>query len=274
MKRARWVLVSLVWSIANSVQPALAQQAATNIEFVRIQPGEFTMGCIEGDSVCGPSESSLVWLEWRTHLTGEAAARSAAGPDEPPHHVRITKEFEIGKYEVTQAQWQSVMGSNPSSFKGANRPVERVSWNDIQAFLGNLKARGDGYRYRLPTEAEWEYVTQAGAPGRISPDDGNWYDKNSGQQTHPVGLKQPNAWGLYDTTGNVWEWVQDWYGESYYRTSPPNDPPGPSSGRTHVIKGGSFSDPAGITNPSRKYYLQPTVKVDNLGFRCVREKIR
>jgi formylglycine-generating enzyme required for sulfatase activity len=248
LKLARWVLVSLLLSTANSAQPASAQKAAISAEFVRIQPGEFMMGCVAGDKECMPVDEAL-------------------------HRVRITKEFELGKYEVTQAQWQSVMGSNPSSFKGANRPVEKVSWNDAQEFLEKLNSRHDGYRYRLPTEAEWEYAAAAGAPSvTVSFDLTGWYDKNSGRQTHPVGQKQPNAWGLYDMSGNVWEWVQDWYGESYYRTSPPDDPSGPATGRTHVIKGGSWSEVASSARPSGKFYLQPTVRLDDLGFRFVRGK--
>src|SRR5437667_5221339 len=114
----------------------------------------------------------------------------------------------MGKYEVTQAQWESVMERNPSRFRGADRPVEQVSWNDVQQFLQKLNARGDGYRYRLPAEAEWEYAARAGTSGPYA---GNldamaWYEQNSGKQTHPVGQKQPNAWGLYDMHGNVWEW--------------------------------------------------------------------
>src|SRR6185295_12837821 len=128
------------------------------------------------------------------------------------HKVRITRQFEIGKYEVTQEQWQAVMGDNPSNFKGANLPVEKVSWNDAQDFLLKLNAR-DGYTYRLPTEAEWEYACRAGSMGDFAGelDDVAWYDKNSGSKTHPVGQKRPNVWGLYDMHGNVSEWCSDWY---------------------------------------------------------------
>ena len=150
-------------------------------EFVRIPAGEFEMGCSSGDSDCLSLEK-------------------------PQHHVRISKGFEMGKYLVTQAMWKSVMGTNPSRFKGADRPVERVSWNDVQEFLQRLNTQNDGYHYRLPTEAEWEYAARAGSTssryGELNAV--AWYSGNSGKETHPVGQKQPNAWGLYDMLGNVW----------------------------------------------------------------------
>src|SRR3989442_16018108 len=121
-----------------------------------------------------------------------AGDKEGSASEKPPHRVRITKGFEMGKYEVSQAQWESVMGSNPSKFKGGDRPVEQVSWNEVQQFLQKLSTRGDGYRYRLPTEAEWEYAARAGTSG---PYVGNleamaWYSENSGNQTHPVGQKE------------------------------------------------------------------------------------
>src|ERR1043165_6570585 len=175
----------------------------------------------------------LVWIPANSFMMG-----SEYGGEGPVHQVTISNGFYMGKYEVTQAQWQKVMGNNPSYFKGANLPVEQVSWNDAAAFVARLNAQHDGYTYRLPTEAEWEYACRAGTTGDNA---GNvdamaWYGNNSGQarldatniwhndhenyfkriadngnQTHPVGRKQPNAWGLYDMQGNVAEWVEDWY---------------------------------------------------------------
>jgi formylglycine-generating enzyme required for sulfatase activity len=148
--------------------------------------------------------------------------------DTPQHHVRITKPFEMGKYQVTQAQWEAVMGSNPSTFKCANRPIENVSWDDAQQFITKLNDAGDGYRYRLPTEAEWEYAARAGSGEYRSGKSRAWYGAArygyTGAYepggTHSVGQKQPNVWGLYDMLGNVWEWVQDYYDNGYIRQQP------------------------------------------------------
>jgi formylglycine-generating enzyme required for sulfatase activity len=174
---------------------------------LKIPAGEFMMGCAPADSACDSNEKPL-------------------------HKVTITKAFEIGKYEVTQAQWQAVMGTNPSKFKGPSLPVENISWRLTQEFMQKMNDRKDGYKYRLPTEAEWEYAAKAahsGAP-TATPDTHGWYEKNAGGTTHPVGMKQPNAWGLFDMQGNVWEWVQDWFGKTYYASSPAADPSGPPSG--------------------------------------------
>ncbi len=203
-----------------SVNPVPRAIPPVKFEFAKINPGEYLMGCSNGDTDC-------------------------LGDEKPAHKVRISKGFEIGKYEVTETQWESVMGSNPSRFKGTDRPVESVSWNDAQEFLRKLNALNDGYRYRLPTEAEWEYAARAGTAGKyygLSLDDIAWYGNNSGRaeldtktiwetdrinyvkriqdngdQTHTIGQKKPNAWGLYDMEGNVMEWVQDWYDDTYYQ---------------------------------------------------------
>ena len=158
---------------------------------------------------------------------GDAAC---AADEKPAHQVQITKPYEIGKYEVTQAQWMAVMGSNPSTTKGDNRPVETVSKNEAQDFLAKLTAMNDSYRYRLPTEAEWEYAARAGEPLPVSLDAVAWYAANSGNQTHPVGQKKPNAWGIYDMLGNVREWVSDLYAQDYYANSPAAAPTGPQGG--------------------------------------------
>jgi len=181
------------------------------IEFVKIPAGEFMMGCSTGDTNCIPDET-------------------------PRHRVRIAKSFEIGKYEVTQAQWAGVLQSNPSNNKGDNRPVESVSKLDVQEFIAKLNARNDGYRYRLPTEAEWEYAARAGMETPYSGplDQVAWYATNSEDETHPVGQKRPNAWGLYDVQGNVREWVSDFYSDNYYSESPSTDPTGP----TVALRGG------------------------------------
>lgn len=163
----------------------------------------------------------------------------------PVHRVNITKSFYLGKYEVTQEQWQAVMGNNPSDFTGPKNPVDRVSWDGCQVFLRrlNAKVRLEGGKFVLPTEAQWEYACRAGSTTRYCYGDDEssldayaWYAANSGRRTHPVGENQPNAWGLYDMHGNVHEWCADWYDREYYATSPADDPTGPSGGDYRVFR--------------------------------------
>jgi formylglycine-generating enzyme required for sulfatase activity len=226
------------------------QNIGVDFEFVPIPAGSFTMGCSPGDCECANNEK-------------------------PAHWVRVTKPFETAKYETTQAQWKVVMGSNPSRFKGGNRPVENVSWNDAQEFLRRMNERNDGYRYRLPTEVEWEYSARAWgtSPQYGSLDEIAWYDDNSGGETHEVGQKKPNAWGLYDMLGNVCEWVADWYDASYYGHSPVEDPTGPANGKYKGLRGGSWFNTACVARVSdRSYYFKPFDWGDYVGFRCVREE--
>ena len=177
-------------------------------------------------------------------LMGRSESRT-----EQPHHVTLSN-FYIGAYQVTQAQWVAVMGDNPSYFKGDNLPVECVSWDDIQVFLQKLNAKsrpfgGKGGYYRLPTEAEWEYAARGGRylnnyiyAGSNHLDEVGWYIDNSDYKTHPVGQKQANELGLYDMSGNVWEWCNDWHDEHYYNNSPLNNPTGPTIGTSRVLRGG------------------------------------
>ncbi len=173
------------------------------MEFVLIPAGSFMMGSPDTDVEASPDER-------------------------PAHCVMITQPFYLGKYEVTQGEWAAVMGNNPSHFKGdPNRPVENVSWHDVQRFMEKLNEREGGATYRLPTEAEWEYAARAGTKGtryHKNIDEIAWYVENSTRETHAVGQKVPNAWGLYDMLGNVFEWVQDWYAKEYYQRSPACDP--------------------------------------------------
>ena len=177
------------------------------------------------------------------------------GNDEiPQHRVAINKSFYLATTEVTQAQWYAVMGNNPAYFNAErvgvnsmNHPVEMVSWNDVQEFIRRLNAKEGSNVYRLPTEAEWEYACRAGSTGLFSFGDNwgelmayEWFNENSGGRTHPVATKQPNTWGLYDMHGNVGEWVQDWYGNNYYSSSPSMDPVGPAVGSLRGHRGGSF----------------------------------
>ena len=194
--------------------------------------------------------------------------------DEVLHRVRITRPFYIGKYPVTQEQWQAVTGGNPSYFKGAENPVEQVSWHDCQGFTEELNYRLGSGRFALPTEAHWEYACRAGSHmrfcfGRSSSNLGNyaWYEDNSGGKTHPVGQKRPNAWGLYDVHGNVWEWCADWYGE--YPTSDAEDPRGPSSGDNRVLRGGSWRHVPLYLRSASRLAREPSDSYHLLGVRVV-----
>ena len=227
------------------------------MEFVGIPPGEFLMG---------------------------STSRDADDDEQPVTRVRITKGFYLGKYEVTQAEWQAVMGNNPSHFAGcALCPVERVSGEDVQDFIGRLNARSGGESYRLPTEAEWEYAARAGTTtdtyaGDITEPWGNdpvlngiaWYAENSSGRTHPMGRKAPNGWGLYDMLGNVWEWVGDWYGA--YPGGGVTDPAGPGSGSRRVFRGGGWAYGARSCRSAIRLRLSPGSRFDYLGFRLLREE--
>jgi formylglycine-generating enzyme required for sulfatase activity len=219
---------------------------------------------------------------------GEFQMGSAGGEadEQPVHRVRIGRDFEIGKFEVTQAQWETAMldphakagalrttpegatvGTNPSHFKGPSLPVESVSWDDVQAFLARLNARDREHTYRLPTEAEWEYACKDDAAELAAH---AWYKDNSSGSTQPIGGKQPNARDLYDTLGNVAEWVQDWYGHDYYAESPAADPQGPPSGSYRVFRGGSWLDPGKYCRVTGRNFEFPVSRLHNVGFRVVR----
>ena len=222
------------------------------MEFVLIPAGSFMMGSPDGE-----------------------------GNDEehPRHRVEITRPFYLQTTEVTQGQWKAVMGSNLSYFDscGDDCPVERVSWEDAQEFIRRLNRMEGREIYRLPTEAEWEYACRAGSSSAYCFGDDEdrlgeyaWYRANSGYETHSVKGKRPNAWGLYDMHGNVWEWCQDWYGEDYYSRSPRRDPRGPSSGEERVIRGGSWCNSAGGLRSAYRNRNAPDLRNRYMGFRVAR----
>jgi formylglycine-generating enzyme required for sulfatase activity len=235
-----WALVVLA-TFANVNAPlsgALAQ--VPDAEFVLIQPGTFQMGDTDNG---------------------------------PVHKVTLTKPFLIQKTEVTQKQWAAVMRNNPSYFQpcGASCPVDNVSYEDVQKFIAALNARS-GKKYRLPTEAEWEYAARAGTtsdygtPGPVTL--GAWIEDNSENTTHPVGKLRPNAWGLYDMEGNVWEWVNDW--AAPYSSSAVTDPTGPASGDRRVLRGGSWLHDARAACSATRFSDFPINGYHNYGFRLVR----
>jgi formylglycine-generating enzyme required for sulfatase activity len=223
-------------------------------------------------------EMEFVWIPSGKFLMGSPEGEEGRYENEGPvHEVEITRGFWLGRYQVTQAQWRGVMGDNPSYFKGDERPVERVSWNDVQEFIRRLNERLGLTAYRLPTEAEWEYACRAGTRTRywFGENDSElqyhaWYDGNSRNKTHPVGQKKPNPWGLYDMHGNVWEWCQDWYKKKYYEESPAVDRGGPLSGRKRVLRGGSWLDIARDCRSGTRRSYAPGGRTLNSGFRLAR----
>jgi formylglycine-generating enzyme required for sulfatase activity len=232
--------------------PAGQAEERTNsigMEFVLIQAGSFTMGADKNFETADDDET-------------------------PQHEVTINEPFYLGKYEVTQEQWVKIMGENPSKFKARNNPVEEISWADTQIFINKLNEKEGTDKYRLPTEAEWEYAARAGTNTIYSFGDDPrqleeyaWYKDNADGATHPVGQLRPNAWGLYDMHGNVWEWVQDWYQDNYYSSSPAADPPGPSSGSSLVLRGGSWNLGPWISRSANRYDLAPDYRQNHLGLR-------
>jgi formylglycine-generating enzyme required for sulfatase activity len=213
-----------------SSSPPKSFKSQQGIEMVYIPPGKYTMGSHANDK------------------------------ETPVHDVTISQAFYMGKYEVTQGQWQAVMGSNPSHFKdcGSNCPVENATWNDAQDFIKKLNEANDGYTYRLPSEAEWEYACRAGTTGdyyAADVADIGWYKDNSEKKTHAVGSKQPNAFGLYDMSGNVWEWCQD-VGESVFLP-------------VRVMRGGSWVVDATRLRSADRGRRHPDTRHDDFGFRVV-----
>ena len=213
-----------------------------------------------------------------------ASEQDRQGVESPQTVVTLTREFWMGKYEVTQAEYLAVMGSNPSAFTGdLNRPVEQVSWNDATNYCAKLTARElssgrlpPGYAYRLPTEAEWEYAARAGTttrftfgddPGYTQLADYAWYWDNGGHTNHPAGPKQPNPWGLYHMYGRVWEWCSDWYGT--YPGGSVTDPNGPGSGAVRVLRGGSWYAGGQSCRSATRYFSTPDRLNDDVGFRVV-----
>ena len=154
--------------------------------------------------------------------------------------------------------------------------MEQVSWGDTQLFLAQMNTLGDGYTYRLPTEAEWEFAARAGTTGDYGgtgvPEEMGWFSQNSDGETHPVGTKAPNAWGLYDMHGNVWEWVHDWYDIQYYTQSPTIDPAGPDTGTARVVRGGGWSYSAGRSKSASRAHPGPDARDSFIGFRLVRTR--
>lgn len=266
------VIIMLVSPIRERDQARLNAQNR-QAEAVRAKPQEKPPG---PSSATRPQSTAGIAIEMvripgGTFMMGSDSGESA---EEPVHQVTVDG-FYMGKYEVTQGQWKAVMGgAKPSYFKGDDLPVENVSWNDIKEFIQELNQKTD-QRYRLPTEAEWEYACRAGTTddryGEV--DEIAWYDKNSDEETHPVGEKEANAWDLYDMLGNVWEWCADWYYEDYYyyKNGPTRNPEGPDRGSDRVYRGGSWSNGARYVRAAYRDYRWPSFVGAGLGFRLARD---
>ena len=218
----------------------------------------------------------FVWIPAGTFVMGSPEDEEGRYLRERQHEVRISEGYWMKKHEVTLGEWEALVGSNPSAFTdcGPRCPAESVSWEDAQEFIRGLSSRESvsGYVYRLPTEAEWEYAARAGTTGARHGelDVIAWHKGNSGYRTHPVGQKRPNAWGLHDMLGNVWEWTGDWYGA--YMSGPMTDPGGPESGSFRVSRGGSWPDSARFVRSADRSGISPGVRGIIIGFRLVRTK--
>jgi uncharacterized protein (TIGR02996 family) len=229
-------------------------------------------------------EMTFAWIPPGTFLMGSPPKEAEREDDETQHHVTLTKGFYLGIHPVTQAQWQAVMGNNPSRFQDENRPVEWVSWEDSRNFCENL-SRLHGKRYRLPTEAEWEYACRAGTTTpfhfgeTIDTDQANvagiYYFEAQGkkgvfdQKTTPVGSFPPNGWGLFDMHGNVHEWCADWFGAEYYKKSPRQNPQGPEHGERRVIRGGCWGLYNENCRAANRGNIAPDECYSSIGFRVV-----
>lgn len=216
----------------------------------------------------------MVYVEGGSFTMGATAEQgSDATADEKPAHQVTLSDYYIGETQVTQALWKAVMGNNPSNWEGDNLPVEGVSWDEAQEFIAKLNGI-IGRTFRLPTEAEWEYAARGGKnskeykySGSNSIDEVAWYDENSGDKTHPVKERKANELGLYDMSGNVWEWCNDWYGD--YSSDAQTNPQGPDEGSARVFRGGSWRIKARYCRVSFRYCYTPMFRHDYVGFRLV-----
>ncbi len=258
-------------SFAQQIPPPLPN--SFDMEFVRIKPGKMLVGKIEIECPSFPDTrdvpDEIKWTEKDFKLCQEMAEKDSR----PGFWVYISQPYYIGKYEVTQGQWQAIMGTNPSIFNedkvGVNtdlHPVDNVTWEMVQELLVKLNNLDNKYQYRLPTEFEWEYAARAGNDSLLSWSETRelaWIQQNDKGTTKQVGTKKPNEWGLYDMLGNVWEWVEDYYNNDVFA-----DPTPPEEGEIHVLKGGSFT--SDVTNATYLFHGAGPGNGYDVGFRLVR----
>ncbi len=248
--------------------PSVETDALTGLRFATLPAGEFTMGTSD-------INEALAEIPDTEH---------AMIDDEiPAHRVRFDRPLQIATTEVTQASWHAIMGDKPGPGSHWQRaewkqlPVVSVSWNWVQDYLAALNQRSRQYHYRLPTEAEWEYAARAGSTAlrpfnKLDMDEYAWYLHSSNDEVQPVGQLKPNAFGLYDTLGNAWEWVADWYAPDSYRNSPMLNPSGPAHGDKKVRRGGSYHCPPHLIRPGYRAADTPDTAYSVTGFRLVRER--
>ena len=208
----------------------------------------------------------MVWVP-----PGEFVMGLEGASNKTPHKVFLDGFF-IDRFEVTQKDYESLRGGNPSKFTGGDHPVDQVNWYEAKGYCSKAGKR-------LPTEAEWEKAARGGAAslyfwGEDMDPKYAWFDDNSEEQTHPVGTRQPNAFGVYDTSGNVWEWVADWYEKKYYERSPTKNPKGPETGEEKGLRGGSWYSGARHLTAATRYWSDPYVRNSNFGFRCAKDAPR
>lgn len=232
-------------------------------------------------SVSGKEYTNSIGMEFQRIDAGTFnMGTSKYAYSQPVHEVRLANDFYIGKYEVTQAQWEAVMGSDPSANQGDKLPVESISWDDAQQFVSRLNEMEGTTRYRLPTEAEWEYAAAAGTTtlysfGEIDEKEGPflsdyaWYLSNSHDQTHEVGQKLPNPWGLYDVHGNVWEYVQDSWVDDYGSASEDGSAVEKGEGSVRVARGGGYSSKENALYTAYRRKQDPRDGDPSIGFRLV-----
>jgi formylglycine-generating enzyme required for sulfatase activity len=251
------------------------QQTQQTQQTQQVQPVQTTGTTSTRDPILAQIDRGMVYVEGGTFVMGGTSEQGGdAESDEKPTHSVTLSSYYISDHEVTQAEWEAMMGSNPSYFKGGNLPVENVSWDDCQEFIRKLNSL-TGLRFRLPTEAEWEYAARGGSRSRGYKYSGSntlgdvaWYTDNSGSKTHPVKQKQSNELGLYDMSGNVWEWCQDWY--SSYSSSSQSNPQGHANGSYRVDRGGGWDSNAGSCRVSIRGSYAPSGRDSGLGFRLAR----
>jgi len=259
------LLTLLLWAMATPLPAASTRHNDLDMQFANIPAGTYTMGSQDLDAII---------IE---RPDGDA---TMVRDETPAHTVIISKPFYLGTTEVTQAQWLAVMGSRPGPAEHWDRhdwkqlPVVSVNWDDTQAFIVALNKRDNAFRYRLPTDAEWEYAARAGTTGsRPFPEkelvQRAWYIDNSTDRVQPVATRAANPWGLHDMFGNVWEWVNDWYAPDTYATSPETDPAGPAHGIKKIRRGGSYHCPLYMVRPAYRAADTPDTRYSVIGFRLV-----